>query len=158
MTFNYTLVYISKYQGYHNSCLMYILEYSFGLDAAWKLNLRVPAKVEYVRCATDRNVDHLLISLDYRLQRTMQMTCLDSWTFVGLTNYMKRQPGRIDEESKHGQAGYDEPERPERAPSKWYARRFGSTFFLPQIQGPSRPPWSGPAGCCLPSPKPSSPR
>jgi hypothetical protein len=100
-----------------NNITTRVLKDSFGLDAAWKPNLRAPAKVEYVRCATDRNGDHLLISLhDYRLQEN---DADDLTGFVDdlswINEIYESEPGHIDEESKHGQAGYDEPEMPERA-------------------------------------------
>ncbi len=48
-----------------------VLRLFFGLDAAWQRSLRAPAKVEYVRSATDQAGDHLLISLhDYRIQES----------------------------------------------------------------------------------------
>ena len=88
-----------------NTTTAEVLNHFFGLDAAWQPSLRAPAKVEYVRSSTNRNGDHLLISLhDYRLQENGADDTtgfVDDLTWI---NEIYESEANHGEESNHCQA------------------------------------------------------
>jgi hypothetical protein len=94
-----------------------VLKHFFGLDAAWQPSLRAPAKVEYVRSATDRIGDHLLISLhDYRIQEDGADDTTGYIDDLSWINEIYDSEASYDEEYRQARhTPYDEPEPLERA-------------------------------------------